>query len=132
LNLLEPGRNYGWGVITHGIQDGVTKTAQEGMEQPVVHWTPAIGPSSIVFCSGDRYRGWKNNLFVCGLGGQQLRRLEIAADRVAYQEAVLTQSGRVRDLVIGPDGFMYVALQFPGAKLSDSTQGVVVRLIPVP
>jgi glucose/arabinose dehydrogenase len=132
LNLLEPGRNYGWGVITHGMQDGVTKTAQEGMEQPVVHWTPAIGPSSIVFYSGDRYRGWKNNLFVCGLGGQQLRRLEIASDRVTDQEPVLTQSGRVRDLVIGPDGYFYVALQFPGAKLSDSTQGVVVRLIPVP
>ena len=51
LNRLEPGRNYGWGVISHGIQDGITKTAQEGMEQPIVHWTPAIGPSSILFYS---------------------------------------------------------------------------------
>lgn len=132
LNLLEPGRNYGWGVITHGVQDGITKTAQDGMEQPVVHWTPAIGPSSIVFYTGERYGGWKNNLFVSGLAGQQLRRLEIAGDKVTHQELVFTQSGRVRDLVIGPDGYFYIALQFPGARVSDSTQGVIVRLVPIP
>jgi glucose/arabinose dehydrogenase len=132
LNLLEPGRNYGWGVITHGVQDGITKTAQDGMEQPVVHWTPAIGPSSITFYTGDRYRGWKNNLFVSGLAGQQLRRIEVAAGKVTHQEVVFTQSGRVRDLAIGPDGYFYLALQFPGARVSDSTPGVIVRLVPLP
>jgi len=132
LNRLEPGRNYGWGVISHGIQPGITKTAQEGMEQPVVHWTPAIGPSAIAFYTGTRYRGWKNNLFVAGLSGQQLRRLEIAGDRVTHQEVIFNQFGRVRDLIIGPDGYFYVALQSPGARFSDSTPGVVVRLIPVP
>ena len=131
LNLLEHGRNYGWGVITHGVQEGVTKTSQDGMEQPVVHWTPAIGPSSIVFYTGDRYKGWKNNLFVSGLAGQQLRRLEVAADRVTHQEVLFTQSGRVRDVAIGPDGYFYLALQFPGARVSDSTPGVIVRLVPI-
>ena len=132
LNRLEPGRNYGWGVISHGIQEGITKTEQEGMEQPIVHWTPAIGPSSIVFYSGDRYPQWRNHLFVSALGGQQLRRLEVAGDSVTHQEAVFTQFGRVRDLTVGPDGYFYVALQIPGARLSDSTQGFVVRLMPVP
>jgi len=132
LNRLAPGRNYGWGVISHGIQEGITKTAQEGMEQPIVHWTPAIGPSSIVFYSGNRYPQWRNHLFVSALGGQQLRRLEVVGDSVTHQEAVFTQFGRVRDLTVGPDGYFYVALQIPGARLSDSTQGFVVRLMPVP
>src|SRR5262249_11670407 len=131
LNLLERGHNYGWGVISHGIQPGIDKTAQAGMEPPVVHWTPAIGPSSVVFYSGNRYPHWKNHLFLACLAGQRLLRLEVAGDKVTHQEAVFTQFGRVRDLVIGPDGYFYVALQSPGARVSDSTPGVVVRLIPV-
>lgn len=131
INIIEAGRNYGWGVITHGIQPGITKRAEEGMEQPVVYYTPTIAPAGMTFYSGTRYPGWKNNLFVGGLGGQQLRRLEVSAGKVTHQEIVFNQFGRVRDIIQGPDGLFYVALQLPGQTLSQSTTGTVVRLVPV-
>jgi glucose/arabinose dehydrogenase len=131
INIIERGRNYGWGVITHGIERGITKRAEEGMEQPIVYFTPTIAPAGMAFYSGTRYPGWKNNLFVGGLGGQQLRRLEVSGDKVTHQEVVFNQFGRVRDIVIGPDGLFYVALQLPGKMLSQSTAGMVVRLVPV-
>jgi glucose/arabinose dehydrogenase len=132
INIIEPGRNYGWGVITHGVQPGITKREQEGMEQPIVYFTPSIAPSGIAFYTGDRYPGWKNNLFVSALGGQQLRRLEISGDAVTHQELVFNQFGRVHDVIVGPDGYLYTTLQVPGQSLSQSTVGMVVRLIPAP
>jgi aldose sugar dehydrogenase len=130
INIIEPGRNYGWGVITSGIQPGITKRAEEGMEQPIVYYTPSIGPSGIVFYTGTRYPGWKNNLFVSGLVGQQLRRLEVGGGKVTHQEVIFNQYGRVHDVVQGPDGYLYVTLQLPGQPMSASTPGMVVRLIP--
>jgi aldose sugar dehydrogenase len=132
INIIEPGHNYGWGVITMGIQPGITKRAEPGMEQPVVYYTPTIAPSGIAFYSGTKYPGWKNNLFVSGLAGQQLRRLEIAGDKVTHQEVLFNQFGRIRDVIVGPDGYLYVTMQLPGQSLSQSTPGVVARLIPVP
>jgi aldose sugar dehydrogenase len=131
LNLIEPGRNYGWAVITNGIQTGITKTAQEGMEPPVVFWTPTFAPSGMTFYAGTRYPAWAGSLFVCGLASQQLRRIELGGDQVKHQEVVLDQVGRVRDIAVGPDGYLYLALQSPGQRLSDSTAGSVVRLIPL-
>jgi len=131
INIIQPGHNYGWGVITNGIQPGITKRAQEGMEQPIVYFTPSIAPSGIAFYTGTRYPGWKNNLFVTGLGGQQLRRLEISGDTVTHQEVVFNQFGRVHDVIVGPDGYLYTTLQLPGRSLSESTAGMVVRLIPI-
>jgi glucose/arabinose dehydrogenase len=135
INIIEPGRNYGWGVISMGVQPGITERTHEGMEQPIVYYTPAIAPSGISFYTGDRYPGWKNtSLFVCGLRGQQLRRLEISGDKVAHQEVVFSEFGRVRDIVQGPDGYFYLALQNPtgvnGLPLSASTPGLIIRLIP--
>jgi glucose/arabinose dehydrogenase len=131
INIIEAGKNYGWGVITHGIQPGMTKRFQEGMEQPVAYYTPTIAPAGMSFYAGTRYPGWKNNLFVGGLGGQQLRRLEVSGGKVTHQEVVFNQFGRVRDIIQGPDGLFYVALQLPGRTLSQSTTGTVVRLVPV-
>jgi len=131
INIIEPGHNYGWGVITMGNEPGITKQSEPGMDQPVVYYTPTLAPSAIAFYSGDKYPGWKNNLFVSGLAGQQLRRLEIQDDKVTHQEAVFTEFGRVRDVIVGPDGYLYVALQVPGQVLPQSTPGVVARLIPV-
>jgi glucose/arabinose dehydrogenase len=131
LNLIEPGRNYGWAVITSGIQAGITRTAQEGMEQPVVFWTPTFAPSGMTVYTGTRYPAWAGSLFVCGLASQQLRRIELGGDQVRHQEVVLDQVGRVRDVAVGPDGYLYLALQSPGQRLSDSTPGSVVRLIPL-
>jgi glucose/arabinose dehydrogenase len=131
INIIEKGHNYGWGVITMGIQPGITKRAEEGMDQPIVYYTPTIAPSGMVFYTGTRYPAWKNNLFVSCLGGQQLRRLEVSGDKVTNQEVVFNQFGRVHDVIIGPDGYLYVTLQLPGRSLSESTVGMVARLIPV-
>ncbi len=131
LNILEPGHNYGWPVISHGLEPGITQTAHEGMEPPIVYWNPTIAPSGIHFYSGNRYPGWRNDLFVTGLGGTALRRLEVKGRQVTQEEVLFNRYGRVRDVVTGPDGLLYVALQLPGVKLSSSTPGVVVRLDPI-
>ena len=82
INIIEPNKNYGWGVITMGVQNGITKRSEPGMQQPVRYWTPSVAPSGIAFSTGTRYPGWKNNLFVGCLVGQQLKRLEIANGKV--------------------------------------------------
>jgi glucose/arabinose dehydrogenase len=130
LNLLEPGKNYGWAVVSYGMQPGITKSEQEGMVSPKAYWTPTLAPAGIVFYSGKQYPGWQNSLFVCGLGGQQLRRIEITDDKVTKQEVIFNEYGRVRDIVIGPDGYLYVALSLPGQRLSDTTAGAIVRMLP--
>jgi glucose/arabinose dehydrogenase len=136
INVIERGHNYGWGVASKGMQGGITKTSEPGMDDPIVYFTPSIGPSGISFYSGTKYPGWQNtSLFVCGLVGQQLRRLEISDDKVTHQEVVFNQFGRVHDIVTGPDGYFYVALQNPtggaGVPLAASTPGMIVRLVPV-
>jgi glucose/arabinose dehydrogenase len=131
INIIEPGRNYGWGVVTMGIQAGITKRAEQGMEGPIVYYTPTLAPSGMVFYTGTQYPAWKNSLFVSALAGQQLRRLETSGDKVIHQEAVFNQFGRVHDVVIGPEGYLYVTLQLPGKVVSDSTPGMVARLVPV-
>jgi aldose sugar dehydrogenase len=131
INIIEPGHNYGWGAITMGVDPRVTERTHEGMEQPIVYYTPTIAPSGIVFYTGTKYPQWKNNLFVSALAGQQLRRLEVSGRKVTAQEQVVNQFGRVHDVVIGPDGYLYITLQLPGQSLSQSTPGMVARLIPV-
>jgi glucose/arabinose dehydrogenase len=87
------------------------------------------------FYSGDRYPGWKNNLFVAALAGQELLRLEVSGEKIVAQEAVFKEYGRVRDVITGPDGLLYVLLQNPtgsgtGLALSAATAGMVIRLVP--
>jgi len=135
INIIEKGHNYGWGVASKGIQGGITKTSEPGMDDPIVYYTPAIAPAGITFYTGGRYPGWKNSsLFVGGLVGQQFRRLEISNDKVVNQEVLFAQFGRVRDVVQGPDGYLYLALQTPtggqGVPLSAATPGMIVRLLP--
>jgi glucose/arabinose dehydrogenase len=131
LNLLKPGANYGWAVVSHGRQDGITETARPGMESPVVFWSPSIAPGGIAFATGNRYPRWANQLFVTGLGGQVLRRLVIENGAVTHQEVVFDDLGRVRDIVVGPDGLFYVATALPGERMSSTTVGFVLRLVPV-
>jgi glucose/arabinose dehydrogenase len=131
INIVDPKKNYGWGVITMGLQNGITKRSEPGMEQPITYWTPSVAPSGIAFYTGNKYAGWKNNLFVSCLAGQQLKRLEIAGGKVTHEEQVFNQFGRVHDVVQGPDGYLYVTLQLPGQVLSASTPGMVARLVPV-
>jgi glucose/arabinose dehydrogenase/cytochrome c5 len=142
LNRIEPGRNYGWPVITNGInlprpnQPGgqpagpPPQTTHEGMESPITSWTPAIAPSGIAFYTGNKIPAWTNSLFVTGLGGEALRRLETDGDKVTHEEVIFKGFGRVRQAVVGPDGLLYVALSVPGVRLSDPTPGLIIRLVP--
>jgi len=135
INIIDKGHNYGWGVASKGMQGGITKTSEPGMDDPIVYYTPAIAPAGITFYTGSRYPGWKNtSLLVGSLVGQQLRRLEISNEKVLKQELLFAEFGRVRDIVQGPDGFLYIALQSPtggqGVPLSAATPGMIVRLVP--
>ena len=138
INVIEAGHNYGWGVATKGTEPGITRNSAPGMDDPVVYYIPTFAPSGISFTTSDRYPGWKNtSLLVGGLAGQALRRLEITGATVARQEVVFNQYGRVRDIVQGPDGFLYLAINHAtGAGTSYGlvapVPGWVVRLVPVP
>ena len=142
INIIEKGHNYGWAVASKAAQPGV-ELSKPGMDDPIVYFTPTFAPAGIAFYTGSRYPGWKNtSLFVTGLRGQALRRLEIKGREVVSQEVLFNQFGRVRDLVQAPDGYFYVALQDPtgvpnpagggNIPLSATTAGRVVRLVPVP
>ena len=116
LNLVVKGKNYGWPVITYGMNYNGTpmtdKTAAPGLEQPVTYWVPSIAVSSIGFYTGTKFPGWKNNLFLGSLAAQELRRLELNGTQVK-QEVLFKNVGRLRDVVMGPDGAIYVAFNQP-------------------
>jgi glucose/arabinose dehydrogenase len=136
INLIQKGHNYGWGVATKASQPGMVPSAP-GMNDPIIYYVPSMATAGIAFYTGDRYPAWKNtSLFVGGLVGQRLERLELADDKVVEQEVIFNQFGRVRDIVQGPDGYFYIALQsqtaVPGIPLGAVTPGQVIRLIPEP
>ena len=136
INVIEKGHNYGWGVVSMGLEPGITHQHEPGMDDPIAYYVPTIAPSGITFYSGNRYPGWKNNLFVSALAGQELLRLEISGRKIISQEPLFQQYGRVRDVITGPDGLLYVLLQNPtgagtGLSLSAATAGMVIRLVPV-
>ncbi len=114
LNLVKKGLNYGWPVITYGMNYNGTAmtdlTAKEGMEQPVTYWVPSIAPCGANFYNGDLFPKWKNHLFVATLAAEELHRLELVGGKVVGQEIVFKNLGRIRDVVTGPDGALYVLL----------------------
>jgi aldose sugar dehydrogenase len=119
VNLLLPGRNYGWPVITYGINyDGTPitdRTHQEGMEQPVHYWVPSIATSGMAIYDGDRFPEWRGDFFVGGLAGQVLARLRMDGTRVVAEERLLEGAGRIRDVRVAPDGAIYILLDAPNA-----------------
>jgi len=121
LNVLKKGANYGWPLITYGIDYSgeivSNDTARAGMEQPVVVWTPSIAVCPAEFVTGDLFPRWKNNLLVGALAFEEIRRLVIVNNKVMEQEMILKGVGRVRDLKIGPDGALYVLLNNPDMVL---------------
>jgi glucose/arabinose dehydrogenase len=136
VNIIEKGKNYGWGVVSLGIQPGIMKTHEAGMVDSVVHYTPSIGPSGIRYYTGDKYPGWKNSLFIAGLIGQKWLRLETSGRKVVSQEAVFSQFGRVRTQEVGPDGLFYVLVQAPtgagtGMPSYAVTDGSLIRIVPI-
>ncbi len=129
LNRIERGKNYGWPVITYGINyDGTPiakDTAAPGMEQPIRHWTPSIATSQIAFSTAEAFPQWKNQLFLGSLATQRFIRLEIQDDRIVSEEEIFKGLGRVRDIHSGPDGLLYIALEQIG-----NASGRLVRLVP--
>ena len=131
LNRISPGKNYGWPIITYGINYNGSPVSdiqqKEGMAQPVLYWTPSIAVCGIDFVRGDHFPRWTNDLFVTGLGYEELRRLNIEDGRVIYQEVVLKNHGRVRDVACAPDGSIYVVLNNPGTILHLTNAGKALR-----
>ena len=125
LNQPQPGKNYGWPVITYGIEyagpkigDGITQ--KEGMEQPVYYWDPVIAPSGMIVYNGSMFPEWQGNIFVGGMASMKLVRLKLENDKVVGEEWLLRDRGRVRDVRQGPDGAIYVLLE--------SGDGAIVRI----
>ena len=118
LNILFSGNNYGWPEITYGKNYSgttITKfTHKEGMEQPVIHWTPSIAVCGIDFYDGNIFKNWKNNLLVTSLKFENLYRLTIDQNKVIDQEIIYSAGSRIRDVETGPDGYIYLALEDPG------------------
>jgi aldose sugar dehydrogenase len=113
LNLIQPGKNYGWPVIGYGVNYNTglaihTGTHKQGMEQPLRVWVPSIGISGLMVYTGDRFPQWRGNLFIGGMAGQQLSRLTLQGQRITNEEALVQQRGRIRDIKQGPDGFIYL------------------------
>ena len=129
INVMRAGRNYGWPVITYGVNYGIgTKigegTHKSGMEQPLYRWVPSIAPSGMAFYEGARFPGWRGNLLIGALRDAMLVRLELDGEKVVKEERLLKGAlGRIRDVRVGPDGFVYL--------LTDKSDGVLARLEPV-
>lgn len=121
LNLIKPGKNYGWETITYGINYNGTiiteLTHMEGMEQPNFYWTPSIAVCGLDFYRGDLFKKWKNKLLVGALKYEEVRLLSLEGNRVMHDEVILKGQGRVRDVQTGPDGAIYVVLNDPGTVL---------------
>ncbi len=118
INVLVPGGNYGWPLVTYGINYSGTpitdKTQMEGTVPPIHYWVPSIAPSGMCMVTSDRYPGWKGSLLVGSLSFQYLERLEMDGRRVLRREKLLEDIGRVRNVRQGPDGLIYVAVEGKG------------------
>jgi glucose/arabinose dehydrogenase len=127
INHIRPGRNYGWPVITYGINYNGEKvsdlTEKEGMERPLHRWVPSIATSGLAIYDGDRFPAWRGSYFVGGLAGMHLARVRLDGARVVEQEKLLADRyQRIRDVRVGPDGYLYL--------LVDSPEAPVLRLEP--
>jgi glucose/arabinose dehydrogenase len=128
INVMRPGINYGWPVITYGVEYGIGTTIGEGvrkpgMAQPLYKWVPSIAPSGMAFYTGSAYPAWTGNLFVGSLKFGLLVRLEVDGETITREERLLGgKFGRIRDVVQGPDGLLYL--------LTDEPRGRLLKLVP--
>jgi glucose/arabinose dehydrogenase len=128
VNIIRPGANYGWPVITYGVNYVIGTqigegTHKPGMQQPVWKWVPSIAPSGMAFYTGNKFPKWRGSLFVGALKDQLLVRLQLDGENVVKEERLLTGAlGRIRDVRSGPDGYLYL--------LTDASPGVIARLEP--
>jgi len=123
INLIIKGANYGWPVITYGMNYSGTPitnlTHKEGMEQPKHYWVPSIAVSEIDFYTGERFPNWRGHLLVGSLAKEQLRLVRVDGDKVVGDELLFQGRGRIRDVADGPDGYPYVVIA-----------GDIFRLVP--
>jgi len=128
INIPEPGKNYGWPVVSYGVNYdgtpvGTGKQSAPGMEEPIYHWTPVIGTSGMAFYTADAIPGWKGSLFNGGLATAELVRLELDGKRVTHEERLFATLGkRIREVKPGPDGALYL--------LTDERGGEILRVAP--
>ena len=118
LNLVEPGKNYGWPVVGRGVNYGAgtpihQSIANDAMESPEYFWVPSIAASGLIVYNGSQFPLWNGSIIAGGLAGEQLARLTLTEDGlgVSTEETLLHHIGRIRDVRQGPDGFIYVALE---------------------
>ena len=118
LNEVKKGANYGWPVITYGINYSGTsitdETEKQGMKQPLYYWVPSIAPSGMAYVDSDIYPDWKGNILIGSLSFQYLERLVMKDKKMAKREKLLEEIGRVRDVEQGPDGYIYVSVEGKG------------------
>ena len=125
VNIIKAGKNYGWPVITYGINYSGSQITQEvakaGMEQPAHYWVPSIAPSGMAFVTGDRYPGWENDLLVGSLKYSYLKLVHLDGTDVTGEQDLIKNIGRLRDVRMGPDGYIYASIEGTG----------IVRVVPV-
>ncbi len=128
INIIRPGINYGWPLITYGVNYVIGTqigegTHKPGMAQPLYYWVPSIAPSGMTFYTGDKFPRWSGNLMVGALKDQMLVRLSLNGEKVVSEERLLkNRLGRIRDVSQGPDGYLYL--------LTDEKDGMLVRIEP--
>lgn len=118
VNLIGFGKNYGWPEITYGVNYGGAPITDErsraGMEQPVIHWTPSIAPCGMAFVENSQYNGWDGDLIVGSLKFNYLVRCKMEGDKIVEQQVIANGIGRVRNVEMGNDGYLYVGVEGKG------------------
>ena len=118
INVIRKGKNYGWPIISYGINYNGTKfteiTEKEGLEQPLLYWVPSIAPCGMDFVTGDRYPSWKGDLLVGSLRFEYVNRVQLDGEKVEQEEKLLKDIGRVRCIKMSNDDYIYVAVEQPG------------------
>lgn len=145
LNVLRPGLNYGWPIVSLGKMYTGNHVSEQSwwrpdVEMPVMFWMPAISPSSVTFYTGDRFPAWKGHLFIGALSGQQIQRVAFnqpPPQQERRESMLVSLDVRFRDVVQGPDGYLYVATERqsqngPGSVDPTVTDGTILRIEPAP
>lgn len=118
INIIKKGNNYGWPVISYGINYSGTSftdiTEKEGMEQPLFYWVPSIAPCGMTYVTSEKYPDWKDNLLVGSLKFSYLERLVLKDNKVIKREKLFEDIGRVRNVVQAPNGYIYIAVEGKG------------------